>query len=827
MPRPLRTLVLGLILAALVMLLFIRLVAAPDALIADSERAYVDLAYPGQARGIGNDLTFVFLPRFLAIVNHLQLHHTIPTWDPSGFAGRPLVGNPQAGLFYPPVWLAWMSGRPSALGWLTVAHLIWAGIGTFALARQLRLARVAALTAAACFEASPYLLAHVSEGHYPHVWSVCWYPWAFRAMLLVRKGCARGTLELAAILALAFLAGHPQEWYNLIVVLAIWAIAEGLTRIRTQGVGAGVHWLGLWLGALALSLALCAIELLPDVAAHPWTLRPDPNPGRQIDRYHLHALNLAQLLTPSALGAPHEYFGHDNYWETVFSAGLATLVLAAIGVARHARRTTVRSWLLLAILASVFAGGRKLGLCAIAYRVLPGMEQFRVPSRTLFLASLAVAILAGFGADALRSRALSGRDWKSIRRRVLGALAIVATGVASLALLSEHTQTLPVRADMSGSAGGRPSTTTSTEPQHAKDRAILTVNAIAGDGIFWATIVGVTFAWTAFGGGVSGRKRTSASLAALAVVELVLRAQALLVVAPIESFVKPDSAGSRLEPLLVEPTGPFRAAAVGALLSDLDAAEHGLEKANVNDGFQLRHAAMLYERLYTILDPIPRTPTGDQPMDRAVQEFDARVARSVLERMSVRYLVTNRAVPFEDVERVEPDIDRDVQTYRIPSALPRAYVVPRARVFREKVPAIANTLANVDPLQVVLLPIDPLAGLPGDRQAFTLAEWRSARAGSATVHVETRGPGLLVLVDTWMPGWTATVDGRDEPVLRGNHFQQVVPLRSAGQHEVTLEFEPPQWKTGIALTVCAIVAWAVLYVCTLRVRRPRRVTLGA
>ena len=42
-------------------------------------------------------------------------------------------------------------------------------------------------------------------------------------------------------------------------------------------------------------------------------------------RYHLHALNAFQLLSPDALGGPADYFGDDNYWETVFAIGLVPL----------------------------------------------------------------------------------------------------------------------------------------------------------------------------------------------------------------------------------------------------------------------------------------------------------------------------------------------------------------------------------------------------------------------------------------------------------------------------------------------------------------------
>ena len=90
-----------------------------------------------------------------------------PAWDSSGFGGRPMVGNPQSGLFYPPVWLAWWSASPAALGWLTVGHLLWGGLGVYVLARGQGLGRWPATVAAGTFQASPYLLAQTFEGHYP------------------------------------------------------------------------------------------------------------------------------------------------------------------------------------------------------------------------------------------------------------------------------------------------------------------------------------------------------------------------------------------------------------------------------------------------------------------------------------------------------------------------------------------------------------------------------------------------------------------------------------------------------------------------------------
>ena len=79
------------------------------------------------------------------------------------------------------------------------------------------------LVAAGCVQASPYVLAQTFEGHYPHVWAACWYPWAFEAAIRLRRGDRFGVPALAAILAATFLTGHPQEGYYLLIALGVWS----------------------------------------------------------------------------------------------------------------------------------------------------------------------------------------------------------------------------------------------------------------------------------------------------------------------------------------------------------------------------------------------------------------------------------------------------------------------------------------------------------------------------------------------------------------------------------------------------------------------------
>ncbi len=787
-------------LAALLIACFSRLAAEPSALLVDADRPTVDHARPADDRSTGNDATRLFLPHHLAIARHLARDGHVPMWDDRGFGGRPLVGNPQAGLFYPPAWLAWLSGAPSALGWITVGHLAWAALGTYRLGRTLGLGGRGCLVAAGCVEASPYFLAQVAEGHYPHVWAASWYPWAFAAALRLRRGEARAGLALAPILAATFLAGHPQEGYYLLIALAAWAALDGVAAIRAGRSRSALGLWACWAAVVALATGLAGVEIVPDAMAQGWGLRSARLTLRMASRYHPFPVNALQLLGPRALGGPADYFGHDNYWEAVLSVGLVPLLLAVVGVAwaRDRDRRAVRGWATLAAAAVVFASGRKLGLFAAMFTVVPGMDRFRVPSRALFLATLGAAILAGYGVEAPRARSADRAAWARLARR--WAAVAIALGLAVAA-----GRGLADRRDVAASVLDRPATARVPE----SDRWLLGLARLSGDPTFWLALTGPTLA---LGWGwlrPTGRRAVAATLGGLALIELGLYGHASIATAPAARFLGPnaiDEALARARPPGLEPP---RIRAVAGVYDDLRAGRIGLTKTDVNDLFQIGHAADLYETLYP-----PSRPDRfdrDRPMDGPASLHRRQVRRAVLDRMGVALLVSDRA---------DPDFARDqvasgsvagspFVVARNPTALPRAYVVPRAEVAPDDAATVARFL-DVDPRQAVLMPADPLGHPTGPRQPFTPAEWASADPDRVVLRVATVAPGLLVIADTWMPGWTAAVDGHPAPVLRGNRAQRVVPLPEPGRHEVVLRYRPPGLDAGLALTAASASTWLAL-----------------
>jgi hypothetical protein len=65
-------------------------------------------------------------------------------------------------------------------------------------------------------------------------------------------------------------------------------------------------------------------------------------------------------------------------------------------------------------------------------------------------------------------------------------------------------------------------------------------------------------------------------------------------------------------------------------------------------------------------------------------------------------------------------------------------------------------------------------------------------------------PALLVLTDSWDPGWKATVDGRDTPLRRVDYLIRGVGV-PAGSHRVELRYRPTSWRAGWIVSSLALV----------------------
>jgi len=80
---------------------------------------------------------------------------------------------------------------------------------------------------------------------------------------------------------------------------------------------------------------------------------------------------------------------------------------------------------------------------------------------------------------------------------------------------------------------------------------------------------------------------------------------------------------------------------------------------------------------------------------------------------------------------------------------------------------------------------------------------------TSTISVRTAAPGWLVIPDMWDPGWTATVNGHNQPVLRANYAEQAVAI-PAGAVAIHLTYRPVGLVTGVATSTVALLGCVLL-----------------
>jgi hypothetical protein len=184
-----------------------------------------------------------------------------PLWDPTIYCGLSFVGNPQAGLFYPPTWLMFVVslGRPKlpyqALEDLALAHVWLAFLLCYLwLFRTRKLHWLASILGAGVFAFSGYAMLQLQ-----HLGQLCGYAWMPLGFAAIDRASElrpigwRPLWKLTLAFAMCVLAGYPPAW----VVFAVCMVAYGGARRH------GHKTAGLVVAALAASGLIAALQLLP------------------------------------------------------------------------------------------------------------------------------------------------------------------------------------------------------------------------------------------------------------------------------------------------------------------------------------------------------------------------------------------------------------------------------------------------------------------------------------------------------------------------------------------------------------------------------------
>jgi hypothetical protein len=377
--------------------------------------------YPS-AQALYSDAAISHYPNAVYLRQALLEWHSLPLWSPTILSGFPFAANPLASLFYPPAWLSVLLPLPLGFNLLVMAHLLWAGIGMYALLRVEGLSHYAALLGALAFEALPKLFAHYGAGHLTLIYAVSWTPWLLVTSRIEQRRWG------------GWVAALPSLVFALILMAdARWAMYSGLlwwAYVLWSDISSrkqAVHSLGRLLGWTLLAGLLAAPLLLPlaEYAAH--STRANLS-VQEVFTYSLPPARLLGLVFPE-LGGPHEW--------TIYS-GAVILAFTLLALAWRSCRRAAAFWAGAAIVSLVLAMGEHLPLLPLIAKI-PLVDLLRVPARALFITGMALAALAGIALQAC----LSGLEKSDLRRGRLLLAGLICFTLLMSALFFWLTQPLP------------------------------------------------------------------------------------------------------------------------------------------------------------------------------------------------------------------------------------------------------------------------------------------------------------------------------------------------------------------------------------------------
>lgn len=247
----------------------------------------------------------------------------LPFWDPYNNCGVPFLAQWNTMPLYPPALIYLGLPLGWSLGFFSLLHLWWAGLGMFYLARRWTGNGFAATFAGTVFAFNGFTLNLLMWPS--HVATFSWLPWVVLTAELAWREGGRKVFLAGITGALQMLAGGPETialtW---LIILALWL--QEFVRGETPRAAL----LARFPAVVALVFALSAAQLLPflDLVAH-----AQREAGYTDLRWSMSGHGLADFIVPMAFGstaAEGIFFQHGQAWTSSYYLGLGTLWLALL-----------------------------------------------------------------------------------------------------------------------------------------------------------------------------------------------------------------------------------------------------------------------------------------------------------------------------------------------------------------------------------------------------------------------------------------------------------------------------------------------------------------
>lgn len=706
-----------------------------------------------------------------------------PLWNPYLFGGMPYIAAMHGDIFYPTFLLRMVMPTDVAMTWGFIIHIFLSGLFTFGFLRAIGYSFYGSLIGGIAYMMSGQIASYVSPGHDGKLFVSALFPLALWMLYRgIRGGKSWSWGAFALIIGLCVLSPHPQLLQY--TLLACGAYALFLAFAALEGVSlprpVAIKRLAAALGAVVVGLAIGAVQYLPVREYVSWS----PRAGGLADyrvatSYAWNPEELLNVYLPQFSGMLDNYWGRNGIHLHSDYVGVVVLVLAGaafIGLRADPRRKHIIFWSGALLVTLLWSLGSSTPFYRIPYAIIPGTKYFRAPATIFFVGTLAIALLAGAGAERFLQRRVSSKyltGW------------LIAGGV--IAFLA--------------SVGGLTSVAESLVDERLFDRVLANKGDLIGGAwrSFFFVAVTVALGLAVLRGKVSGRAAAWGLAAVMAVDLWTVERLYWMFMPPAKVIYASDPI---IETLKSEPQ-PVRVMAFP------------VQPTPERDVF-LTGDALMTDRIRQLLG-YHGNQLGRYNELVGTNSDDNRIfSPNVLQLTNTRYFLTNiPELPFIGNTTLVKGPVRNasgdtVYLYRLNAENPYSWVTPVAVKapddqvlatvlnprFDVRRAALFDSSANVAVSAGVQTLPPPLA---------ITTSVRHYEAGKVSIDLSAPAPkgSSLVVSENYYPGWKATVDGKSARIGRADYTLIGVELPQ-GARNVELNFTSPSYQRGKVITWIAI-----------------------
>ncbi|MFQ5681777.1 MAG: YfhO family protein [Candidatus Binatia bacterium] len=716
----------------------------------------------------------------------------LPLWDRHVAMGFPLLADFQSGTFYLPN--LFYLGLPffTAVRTSFLFHYLVAATGCYSLCRLWNYPRYLAVIGATLFTLGGTLVSLTNLLN--HFQAAVWLPWLlFSWERAIRFGTLKSFLAFTLVALLQFLAGSPEIYAMgmglvLLDALNVRTVERQVTYSRTVLV---------FLAANVLVMALAAVQVLPTLELLLESRRHGQVRFVEAVGWSLHPLSLINLffldreVDPGSGAGLHFFFLRGVPFFISYYMGAISLSGICLWLYYGSRREKVILLGLIVITVAIALGGFT-PLYAFLFRTIPGFQFARFPEKYFFLTYGLLLFITLKGLSMFLER-----DNASAKTPLL----ILSSSVAIFALLYlvfRFDEELLIR--VMGWAKGSPALSPST----LRNSSAILFNLERQTALSCGILI-LLFLYN--------QRKLRPDLFQVLIVGLVIT-DLFSAHQPYQFLLDPGPLSDKKKIIAAPPREPSRLFYISQL-GNLHPSTMTFNEKTFAGGVSSVVTALVpntgaihgFDYMQEI-DALSR-----EPYDlflQAANTLPAERLYHLLGALNVKYLISQKPLPRGDITLVRRFPELPSWLYSVNRAIPRVTVVPKAVEIKDPLQVMDRlSRFTFNPRREVIL--EQRVSLHANKLFNGQAKIIEYKDQSVTIHASLNGSGILVLADSYYPGWRVYVDEKEERILRANFFFRGIPL-SAGEHLVEFRYQPSSFILGL---IISLVTLGGVVICTL------------